>query len=373
MTELPSYETDRDFELPTPGPTLGKAPRKAPNETTLKAQQTTTLSPRFYTTNFDELDRLSVEPVRAEWDAMIAEFAADKNLGHFKRNADWAFDPGSLSPALHQEFLDFLVSSLTAEFSGCVLYAEAKKRGLNRDLCTLFKYMARDEARHAGFINDCLQDFKVDVDLGFLVKAKKYTFFSPKFILYATYLSEKIGYARYITIFRHLEANPDKRFHPIFKWFKEWCNDEFRHGEALALMMRANPTLLTGLNRLWIRFFQVAVFATMFVRDHSRPEMHQAMGLDPEQYGLKVFGITSEICKQVFPVLVDVESPRFLELLRELLALSRAIEAARTGGLWGRVKTLALQARTVLVMGQLLLLPTRSNELPQTTLMSPAW
>ncbi|NJO84704.1 MAG: magnesium-protoporphyrin IX monomethyl ester (oxidative) cyclase, partial [Blastochloris sp.] len=245
------------------------------SRTTRHALQEAILQPRFYTTDFDEIDRLGIAHMQDEFEWTLGQFANATTKANFVRNEE--FEANFDDMPERSTFIDFLERSCTAEFSGCLLYAEMYKHLHDPTLRTIFKYMSRDEGRHAGFLNKSMRDLNVALDLGMLQTRKQYTHFKPKFIYYATYLSEKIGYARYITIYRHLQQHPQDIIHPIFKWFEQWCNDEYRHGEFFALLMRSQPELLRGANVRWIRFFLLAVYATMYLNDARRADFYAAL------------------------------------------------------------------------------------------------
>jgi len=290
----------------------------------------TILTPRFYTTDFDAMAKMDLAPNEDELRAILAEFRADYNQKHFVRDEEFARSWDHIDGETRRLFVEFLERSCTAEFSGFLLYKELGRRLKisNPLLAECFTLMSRDEARHAGFLNKALSDFNLSLDLGFLTKSRKYTFFKPKYIFYATYLSEKIGYWRYITIYRHLEAHPEDRIYPIFRFFENWCQDENRHGDFFDALMRAQPQVLSGfVSRLWCRFFLLAVFATMYLNDIQRSGFYEALGLDARDYDKEVIHKTNETAGRVFPVMLNVEHPSFYGRLERCVRTNEKLTA----------------------------------------------
>jgi magnesium-protoporphyrin IX monomethyl ester (oxidative) cyclase len=278
----------------------------------------TLLTPRFYTTDFDEMAKMDISINEDELRAILEEFRADYNKKHFIRDEEFNQSWEHLDEETRRRFVEFLERSCTAEFSGFLLYKELGRRLKNSNplLAECFTLMSRDEARHAGFLNKAMSDFNLSLDLGFLTKSRKYTFFKPKYIFYATYLSEKIGYWRYITIYRHLEEHPEHQFYPLFRFFENWCQDENRHGDFFDAIMQAQPYVITGfVSRLWCRFFLLAVFATMYLNDIQRSGFYEALGLDAREYDQYVIKKTNETAGRVFPTILDVENPNFFNRL----------------------------------------------------------
>ncbi|MDX2271656.1 MAG: magnesium-protoporphyrin IX monomethyl ester (oxidative) cyclase [Cyanobacteriota bacterium] len=313
-----------------------------PADTQARVPSENILTPRFYTTDFEAIARMDIGGSAAEFEAMLKEFRTDYNQHHFVRGSEFEQSWDHLDPEVRRLFVEFLERSCTAEFSGFLLYKELSRKLKQSSpvLAECFNLMSRDEARHAGFLNRAMSDFDLALDLGFLTKNKSYTYFAPRFIFYATYLSEKIGYWRYILIYRHLEAHPEHRVYPIFNFFKNWCQDESRHGDFFSLMLSSQPKLLRGLAaHLWCRFFLLSVFATMYLNDVAeRPEFYQLLGLDPKTYDLEVIRKTNADAGKVFPVVLHVEHPEFVAALDRCVANNHRLRAIARGE--GSLKTL---------------------------------
>lgn len=304
----------------------------------------TILTPRFYTTDFDEMAKMDISVNEDELQAILEEFRADYNRHHFVRNDEFNQSWEHIDGETRRLFVEFLERSCTAEFSGFLLYKELGRRLKDQSpvLAECFNLMSRDEARHAGFLNKAMSDFNLQLDLGFLTKSKSYTFFKPKFIFYATYLSEKIGYWRYITIYRHLESHPENRIYPIFRFFENWCQDENRHGDFFSALMKSQPQILNDWKaKLWCRFFLLSVFVTMYLNDLQRKDFYASIGLDARDYDLHVIQKTNDSSARVFPVILDVTNPEFVERLDAAAAANSKLVALSESNQPGIVKTLA--------------------------------
>jgi len=303
----------------------------------------TLLTPRFYTTDFDAMAEMDLSSQKAELEAMVAEMKADYNCHHFVRTEAFEKSWEHIDGKKREAFLEFLERSCTSEFSGFLLFKELsrKLKGRNQLLADIFQYMARDEARHAGFLNKAMKDFNVTLDLGYLTKHRTYTFFKPEWVLYAVYLSEKIGYWRYITIYRHLEQHPEYEFYPLFQMFESWCQDENRHGDIFKALLRSQPQLWqTWHGRLWARFFLLTVFATHTLTVHEREDFYESLGLNATEFDRHITRKTNETAGRAFPVMLNVDHPEFFKRLETCADRNRKINEIDNSNAPGWLKRL---------------------------------
>ncbi|OKH15594.1 magnesium-protoporphyrin IX monomethyl ester aerobic oxidative cyclase [Fischerella major NIES-592] len=281
--------------------------------------QETILTPRFYTTDFETAASLDLSAQETELKAMLEEMRADYNRHHFVRDETFEQSWEHIDGESRRAFIEYLERSCISEFSGFLLFKELSRRlkGRNPLLAEIFHLMARDEARHAGFLNKAMGDFKLSLDLAHMTKTRTYTFFPIEWVIYTVYLSEKIGYWRYIVIYRHLEKHPENQFYPIFRYFESWCQDENRHGDIFKALLRSQPQLWkTWKARLWSRFFLLSVFTTHTLTVHERANFYRSLGLDPTEFDRQVIYETNETAGRAFPVKLNTAHPQFFPRLQ---------------------------------------------------------
>jgi magnesium-protoporphyrin IX monomethyl ester (oxidative) cyclase len=299
--------------LPNPEPELLKPGVKAPVKETL-------LTPRFYTTDFEAMAKLDISANETELLAVVEELRADYNRHHFVRDDEFTQTWDHIDGEKRRAFIDFLERSCTSEFSGFLLFKELSRRlkDSNPLLADAFNFMARDEARHAGFLNKSMADLNLSLDLSYLTKHRTYTFFPPEWVIYTVYLSEKIGYWRYILVHRHMEANPEYQFYPLFRKFESWCQDENRHGDFFKALLRSQPKLWNNWRaRFWVRFFLLTVFVTHTITVFERATFYESIGIHPRKYNNQVIQETNKTSARAFPLILNTNHPAFFWRLEQ--------------------------------------------------------
>jgi magnesium-protoporphyrin IX monomethyl ester (oxidative) cyclase len=299
--------------LHTPEPELLKPGIKAPVQETL-------LTPRFDTTDFEAIAQMDISAQEPELLAILEELRADYNRHHFVRGSEFQQCWDSIDGETRRSFIDFLERSCTSEFSGFLLFKELSRRLKERNpiLAEAFLLMSRDEARHAGFLNKSMADFNLSLDLSYLTKNRTYTFFPPEWVIYTVYLSEKIGYWRYILIYRHMEAHPEHEIYPLFRYFESWCQDENRHGDFFKALLRSQPQLWNNWkSRLWVRLFLLTVFATHTLTVFERATFYESIGINPREYNTKVIEETNNTAARAFPLTLNTNHPKFFRRLEK--------------------------------------------------------
>lgn len=324
------------------------------------------LQPRLYRTDIDILNSLNIEWLRDEFEELRRDFESDWNKAHFK----WDDDAVGLDyQPLWNEFYEFLNRSAIGEFSGCLLYSDVYKKLDDPTLSSIYKCMARDEGRHSSFLNYVMRNMGRRFDLANLPKVQKLQYMHPKWIFVTTYLSEIVGFYRYQNISDHLKRHPEYNFHPIFKYFDNWCKDERRHARFFSLMLRSQPEFMQGRkNRFAIKFFTLAVYVTMYLRD-AEATVYRRMGLDWELFDRKVIDETERAAREVWGLAIRTESRFFLACLRTMAENNRRNKRGRNATGLAKIPAVVMRyvryASNVLQYAKLVLQPHDDITVPR--------
>jgi magnesium-protoporphyrin IX monomethyl ester (oxidative) cyclase len=112
----------------------------------------------------------------------------------------------------------------------------------------------------------------------------------------------------------------------------------------------------------------------MVIRDHARPAFHKALNVDIEWYDREVLRITSEISKQVFPIEIDLENPRWEKGLRRLRKYFDNIEQGkRERGIFGSFKRVYFSVLSAQTFVSLFLIPVKKNNVPEDSSLQPTY
>ena len=105
-----------------------------------------------------------------------------------------------------------------------------------------------------------------------------------------------------------------------------------------------------------------------------KPAFHKALGIDPDVYDHRVFTVCSQITRQVFPLVLDTDSPRFRAGLVRMRRIAAGIDAAKAqGGVIGAIKRVGLIGAAAVNFAHLYLTPVQRNAIPASARLVPAW
>ena len=130
--------------------------------------------------------------------------------------------------------------------------------------------------------------------------------------------------------------------------------------------MKSQPDTVRGpIAKLWCRFFLLAVFATMYVRDVARKEFYDSLGLDARTYDKMVIEKTNETSARVFPVVLDVYNTKFWSRLERIVVTNAALDAAdgsTSSAPFKFLRKLPLWSANAYVMARLFLMPVINSD-----------